>query len=444
MKLYKRINVIFFMDRLEILNILNDWNFWKRDIETGVERAELLERLKYLAKTKEIVVVKGIRRSGKSTLLLQFCKSLIDSGVKKENILIVNFEDPRFKQLDLDLLNKIYEVYLTELSPDEKHFVVLDEVQTVSGWEKFARYLHESKRVGVFVTGSSSKLLSSEYSTVLAGRHLDIEVRPLSFREFLKFSGIGAGSKLEISSNRHKIKRALSAYLKWGGFPKVSLAKTENEKRDLLNTYFKDIIIKDISVRHKINQTEKLEELAKYYLSNISTLQSFNKIKNFLKLNLDTVERFSSYLAQVYLLSFVRKFSFSNKEQILNPRKVYCSDTGIRNSVSFVFSSDFGRLAENVVFNNLQAEGLEIFYWKGVGEVDFIAKKGKKISAAIQVCWNPSDKETKEREIKGLEEACKKFKLKSGLVLTEDYSEEEKVGRLKIVYKPLWEYLLEQ
>ncbi len=431
------------MEKIEILNILNDWNFWKRDVETGIERPELLEKVKCLAKTKEIVVVKGIRRSGKSTLLLQFCKSLIDSGIEKKNFLIVNFEDPRFNQLNLELLNKIYEIYLTELDPDEKHYVILDEVQTVSGWEKFARFLHESKKVGVFVTGSSSKLLSSEYSTALAGRHLDIEVKPLSFREYLKFNGIGAGSKLEISSNRHKIKRALSDYLKWGGFPRVALTKSDSEKQDFLNTYFRDIIIKDISMRNRVKETEKLEDLAKYYLSNISTLQSFSKIKNFLKLNLDTVERFSSYLAQVYLLSFVRKFSFSKKEQILNPRKVYCSDSGMRNSVSFVFSRDSGRLAENLIFNYLQASGQEIFYWKGTGEVDFVVKKGRKITNAMQVCWNLSDKETKEREIKGLVEFCRKFKLKSGFVLTEDYSKEEKADGIKIIYKPIWEYVLE-
>ncbi len=430
------------MEKSEILDILNDWNFWKKDIYTGIKREDLLRRLAELSRAKEIVVVKGIRRSGKSTLLLQFCKELINSGVRKEDILIVNFEDPRFKELNLDLLNKIYELYLTEISPSEKHYVLLDEVQVINSWEKFARYLHENRRINVFVTGSSSKLLSSEYATVLAGRHLDIIVKPLSFREYLTFIGLDVKGNADISAKRHSIKRAFSSYLKWGGFPKVVLAQAEKEKRDLLDVYFRDIIIKDIVVRYKIKNIEKLEELAKYYLTNISTLQSFNKIRNLLKLNLDTVERFSYYLSYVYLISFVPKFSYSKKQQILNPRKVYCSDNGMRNSIAFVFSKDLGRLAENIVFNELNKEHIEVYYWKEKHEVDFITKKRDKVLDAIQVCWDLSDSETKKRELSGLTEVCKQLKLKNGFIITEDFSGEEYVGRTKITYVPLWRWLL--
>lgn len=430
------------MEKSEILDALNDWNFWKKDIYTGIRREGLLRRIIELSRTNEIVVVKGIRRSGKSTVLLQFCKELINSGVRKEDILIVNFEDPRFKEFNLDLLNKIYELYLTEINPREKHYVVLDEVQAINGWEKFARYLHENKRINVFVTGSSSKLLSSEYSTVLAGRHLDITIKLLSFREYLAFTGLDAKGNADISAKRHSIKRAFSAYLKWGGFPKVALAQAEKEKRDLLDVYFRDIIIKDIVLRYKIKNIEKLEELAKYYLTNVSALQSFNKIRNLLKLNLDTVERFSYYLSYVYLLSFVNKFSYSKKEQILNPRKVYCSDNGMRNSVAFVFSKDLGRLAENIVFNELNKEGMEVYYWKEKHEVDFITKKRNKILDAIQVCWDLSESETKKRELDGLTEACKQLKLKKGVMITEDFSGEENIGGIKIIYAPLWKWLL--
>lgn len=430
------------MERSEILNILTDWNLWKKDIDAGIKRKTPLKKIAEASKIREIVVIKGIRRSGKSTLLLQFCKELIDSGVRREDTLIVNFEDPRFKQLNLDTLNKIYDVYLTELSPKESHYVFLDEVQAVDGWEKFARYLHENRRVSVFVTGSSSKLLSSEYSTVLSGRHTDVELRQLSFAEYLHFIGVDVKNRLDLSAKRHKIKKAFYDYLKWGGFPKVVLVQEERDKRELLYMYFRDIIIKDVVVRHKIKEIDKLEELAKYYLTNVSTLHSFNKIKNILKLNLDTVERFSSYLSEVYLLSFVRKFSHSKKEQILNPRKVYCSDTGLRNAVSFVFSEDLGRLAENIVFTELNRRGSEVYYWKKEQEVDFLVKKGFKIAEAIQVCWNIENPEVKERELKGLKAACKEFKLKKGLIITEDYEGAEKIGDEAIKYVPLWKWLL--
>ena len=239
------------MEKLEILDILIDWNFWKKEIETGVKRQDLVKQIFEVSKTKEIVVIKGIRRSGKSTILMQFCKELIISGIRKEDILIINFEDPRFKEMNLDLLNKIYEIYLTEISPKEKHYVILDEVQSVKGWEKFARYLHENKKINVYVTGSSSKLLSSEYSTILAGRHLDIEITPLTFKEYLEFKGINTNNLLEISKNKLIIKREFQNYLKWGGFPKVVLTDSEKEKKELLETYFRDIIIKDIIFRKK-------------------------------------------------------------------------------------------------------------------------------------------------------------------------------------------------
>jgi len=433
------------MEKSEILDVLNDWNFWRKEIDVGIRREAIVKKIGELSKAKEIAVITGIRRCGKSTSLLQFCKDLINLGIRKEDILIINFEDPRLKNLNLDLLNKIYEIYLTELNPSEKHYVILDEIQIIEGWEKFARFLHENKKINVFITGSSSKLLSSEYSTVLAGRHLDLEIKPLSFREYLFFKKIEIKNNLDISKKRHEIKRVFADYLKEGGFPKVTLMNNEKDKRDLLEVYFRDIIIKDIVQRYNIKEVNKLNELAKYYLTNVSTLQSFNNIKNVLKLNLDTVERFSYYLSSVFLLNFVKKFSYSEKEQILNPRKIYCADNGLRSSVAFVFSEDYGRLAENIVFNELNKKDSEIYYWKSQKqeEVDFIIKKKQKIIQAIQVCWNIDKPETKEREIEVLVKACKELKLKEGLILTEDTSSNETVEGIKISFQPIWKWLLE-
>lgn len=433
------------MERLAILDILNDWNFWRNDIDCGIKREEIVNSIEKLSQSKEIVIIKGIRRCGKSTSLLQLCKKFIDSGFKKKNILIVNFEDPRFKNLDLDLLNIIYEMYLTELQPDKNHLVILDEVQNVVGWEKFARFLHENKKIMVFVTGSSSKLLSSEYSSILAGRHLDLEAKPLSFKEYLSFQNIEIKKRLDISSKRHVIKAEFKNYLLKGGFPKVTITKIESQKKELLETYFRDIIIKDVVKRFKIKEIGKIEDLAKYYLTNVSTLQSFNNIKNVLKLNLDTVERFSHNLTSVFLLNFVKKFSYSEKEQLLNPRKVYCIDNGLRNSVAFVFSEDYGKLAENIVFNNLNKENQEIYYWKNQKqeEVDFIIKKKQKILGAVQVCWNIEKEKTEEREVKSLISACKELKLKKGLILTEDIEKEKKIEGIQISFRPIWKWLLE-
>ncbi|MBI5159723.1 ATP-binding protein [Candidatus Micrarchaeota archaeon] len=426
------------MQDFEILQVLADTNFWKHELDAGMPRASQLSVLERLSKIGEITVVKGVRRSGKSTLLLHFLKRLISSGVRREDTLIVNLEDPRLKNLDLGLLNKIYEVYLTELNPRETHYVVLDEVQLVEGWEKFARFLHETKKARVFVTGSSSKLLSSEYSTALAGRHVDMEVHPLSFREFLEFNSVFITSGLDAVAGRRKIKRLVPQYFAWGGFPKVVLTKGEIEKRDLLATYFRDIVIKDIVSRYSVKEAGKLEELAKYYLANISTLQSFNKIHKLLGLSLDTVERFSHYFSNVCLLHFIKKFSYSEKEQIVNPRKVYCVDTGMRNAVAFTFSKDLGRIAENIVFNKLRRSQREVYYWLGKNEVDFAVKGADGTLNAINVTFSD---DVDERELKGLLEFKQKFKKTRKLTLITKETEKKENG---VHFIPLWKWLLEE
>ncbi len=431
------------MQPSEIMEVLLDWNFWKKDIDTGIERAEVVERLARLARIGEITVVSGARRSGKSTSILQFCRFLFGRGVRKEDVLIVNFEDPRLKDLGIGLLNRIYETYLTEMNPGKEQYVVLDEVQVVDGWERFARLLHENKKAHVFLTGSSSKLLGSEYATVLAGRHVDMEVYPLGFREFLAFRGVILKDGADVMSRRHEIKRLMSEYLKWGGFPKPTLLGKEDDKKELLNSYFRDIMIKDVAMRHRIKDIVKLEELARYYLSNVASMQSFNKIKNVLGISIDTVERFSRYFSEAYLVFFVKRFSYSEKEQILNPRKVYCIDTGMRNAASFVFMENTGRLMENAVFIELRRRGKEVFYWKGDAEIDLVVKEGKDVSRLIQVCYDIENDSARKREVAALSEAMEKFNLRNGLVITWDFEGEDRIKEGKIAYKPLWKWLLE-
>jgi len=427
------------MKKDEILKILIDWNFWGNYKDESIEREEYLEKLKSLMKTGEIVVVKGVRRAGKSTLTTRFIKENVK---RKEDSLIVNFEDPRFRDLNLNLLNKIYEVYLEEVQPKEKHFVVLDEVQVIEKWEKFARYLSEAKKVHVLITGSSSKLLSEEYSTLLSGRHVDLEIFPLSFKEFLIFKNIFIKNKIDLIKQEFKIKNLLKEYLNFGGFPKVVLVN-EKEKRSVLESYFRDILIKDVQKRFNIREVEKLETLAKYYLTNISTLQSYNKVKNFVKLSLDTVERFSKYFEIARLIFFLPKFSFSLKEQILNPKKVYSIDLGLKNLISFKFSGDLGRLIENLVFLELLRNKKELYYWKSQKEeVDFIIKKENRIEQLIQVCYSLENEKTKEREINGLLRASDELKCKNLLVISWDYEGEGEFKGKKIKFIPLWKWLL--
>ncbi|MFH1392723.1 MAG: ATP-binding protein, partial [bacterium] len=373
------------MHKEKIIEILNSWNFWQKIPETGMPRKDYLDKMAQFDKTSQIVSIVGVRRSGKSTLMLQYIKKLIDNGLPVKNTLYVNLEDPRFLgELSVKLLQDIYEAYLEYLEPSKPIYLFLDEAQNVPAWEKFVRSLHEKKEAKIFVSGSSSKLLSSEFGTVLTGRHLMLMVYPLNFKEFLEFKNLEIKSKLDLINQKLKIKRLLKEYLEFGGFPKVVLSES---KREILINYFNDIISKDIVERHKIRKVEKLKTLAKYYLTNISSLIAFNRIKKFISLPIDTIERFSYFLTYPYLIFFAKKFAYSLKEQEVNPRKTYCIDTGLRNAVCFRFSEDIGKLYENLVFLKLINTEQEIYYWKNKGECDFIIKKGK-TKQAVQVCYD--------------------------------------------------------
>ncbi|MCD6310859.1 MAG: ATP-binding protein, partial [Elusimicrobia bacterium] len=328
------------MNKSEIIELLGEWNFWNREIETGIPRNNYLSGFCRFAKTGKIISIVGIRRSGKSTLMRQTAKELIKQGVSANDILMVNFEEPQFENSDLTVLNKIYQSYLEIIKPGKKPFLFLDEIQNVEKWERFVRGISEKKQAYIMVSGSSSKLLSGELSGVLTGRQIYFEVLPLSFREFLAFRGIKTDSEKNMALNALKIKRALREYLKWGGFPEIVLNKDPEFRKRVLISYYQDIIGRDIAQRFRIKKPGKLRILVQFYLTNISSYVSFNSISKFIKLPVETVRRFSLYVENSFLVFFVKRFSFSIKEQENSARKVYSIDTGLHSAVGLKFSRD--------------------------------------------------------------------------------------------------------
>lgn len=432
------------MNEQQILEMLHDWNLWGGYSVASVARPEYQGRLASASKAGEVVTVKGVRRGGKSTLLVQLLRRFVAEGVPAKNTLVINCEDPRFGPPTLETLTRVHETYLAHLAPEGRHLVVLDEAVAVAGWERLARMLSESGKAGVFVTGSSSKMFSEEYATLLAGRHLDVPVFPLSFREFLGFRGLEAASLLDWARHRHRIRHLLNEFLENGGFPKVALVDA-GEKKHLLESYYNDILIKDVQRRFKIRASDKLDFLAKYYLANISTVQPCNRVKVPVGLSLDSVERFSGYFALAGFFHFVRKFSFSLKEQLLNPRKVYVADTGLRNAMGFRFSADLGRVMENVVCLELVRRGHEVFYWRSAKarEVDFVVRAGGRTKEVIQVCFDPDDPATLGREMDALADSLSALKCGRMSVITGDREGTELLaGRIKVRFVPLWKWLL--
>ena len=435
------------MEKDRIVEILSRWNFWNKDLDIGILRRKYLKKILNFIETDKVISLVGVRRAGKSTLIKQISKSLFEKGVHKNDILIVNFEEPEFENADVAFLERIYQSYLEIIEPHGKPFIFLDEIQSVKKWEKFVRSLNERKEAFIVISGSSSKLLSSELSTVLTGRQLYFDIFHLFFEEFLLFKGRKIKNKKDIILNSLPIKRNLREYMKFGSFPEVVLNENPEFKIRVCQSYYNDIVNRDIIQRFKIKKIEQLRALARFYLTNVSSLISFHKTKQFIKLPVETIRRFSSYLESSNLLFFVKRFSFSVKEQENSPRKVYSIDTGVSNSIGFRFTENLGKLLENIVALELRRKQienplLEIYYWKdSTGkEVDFLIKDGLKVTELIQVCLDITNPETKEREMKSLRKALKILNLKKSLVITEDYEGEEE----QIRFVPLWKWLLKE
>ena len=434
------------MDRSLALEILNDWNFWKKDIDTGRRRQSYINHCMNFLKTNVIVAIIGVRRSGKSYLMKQIAWDLISKGVERKNILLINFEDVRFSQLSTKLLDELYELYLEVLKPSSKPYILLDEIHNIPNWERWVRTIQELNKAKIMISGSSSKLLSGELSTLLTGRHLDINMYPLSFQEYLSFKNIDIKDELDLSSKKIDIKRSFNEYIRYGGFPEVVLAE---EKKQLLLTYFEDIITRDIERRYEVRKGDKLSSLARFYLTNISKPITYSSLSKTLEISKNTVEVFSGYLEEVFLVFLSRKFSFSFKEQEKSPRKIYSIDPGLSNTIGFKFSEDKGRLMENIVAIELMRRrsfnpNLEFYYWKDYQqrEVDFIVKEGVDIKELIQVTYASGRDEIEKREIKSLLKASDELKCKNLKIITWDYEDKINIDNREIKCIPLWRWLI--
>lgn len=417
----------------QILEIIASWN--KSILNQNLRVRSIVDNIAKLhnkGKNKEVIDLVGVRRAGKSSILALIMKRL---NLKNEQLLYVNFEEPLFvNDYNVDLIEKIWNIYRTRINPDKKPYLFFDEVQLIPMWERWMRKIRDLELAYVFVTGSSSDLLSKEYGTSLTGRHFSFSVYPLSFREFLSFNYVKiAKNKFGVYDNKLKIINLFYRYLRNGGFPEIVL--TNNSQ--LLKNYFSDILYKDVIERHQIRDVNSLKKLAVFCLTNVGNRITYNSLRKHFSLSLDTVREYLSYFEESFLIFQVPVYSYSLKLQEVLPKKLYCIDNGLRNEISFKFSKDEGRLAENLVFVELKRRGNEIYYWKNKGEVDFIIKNKDQSLTAINVSYA---NETDEREVNSLLEFRKKFRnVKELIVLTKDLSKKED----RVKFMPLWSWLLE-
>lgn len=387
---------------------------------------------------KEITVITGIRRSGKSTLMYQMVDSLLKQGVNPEQILFVNLESPKIAK---DSLDDIYKAYRAHINPDKKAYIFLDEIHRRENWEAWVRSHYDAHSNCKFIiSGSCSYLLKKEYSTLLTGRNLTFEIFPLSFKEFLEFKNITLDFKklrkgILLEETKYRIQKALKEYLEQGGFPAVFFEEKEFKTR-LLIQYFDDIIYKDIIDRYNLN-SQKTKDLALYFITNFTSQISLRNLRNALGLSYEAIKDYLAYYKEAFLFFTIDHFSYSMKEQKTNPSKIYCVDNGLRNAVSFKFSKDEGRLAENLVHLELKRKNNEVYYWKDKEEVDFIVKRKNNTLFAINVSYTDL---LDEKDAKTLLQFKKRFlKAKELLIITRNTEKKEK----GVTYKPLWKWLLE-
>ncbi|MDI6737942.1 MAG: ATP-binding protein [Nanoarchaeota archaeon] len=412
----------------------NPWWF-NKEFEAGIDRlGHYNSLLKYLA-APEILLLVGPRRTGKSTLLYQLIRHILQKE-PADSILFVNLDEPLFESRSKDpaFLSGIIGEYAAQ---KKLKYLFIDEVQSYEHWAQAIKTLYDTEKgIKIILTGSSSILINSVISSRLSGRYFHVIVYPLSFQECLKFNGIARPSILEK-------KRHFEQYLKYGAFPRVVLEKDSRLKHDLLKSYFQTILLKDIIYPNKLRNNRDIFDLVYFIVSNVGKPVSFNSLARLLNISVDTAKEYMHFAEETYLLLSIAKYDCSVKKQIINPRKSYCIDTGLVNSLSFRFSENRGRLLENLAFVSLSRTGEEIYYHKDKLECDFLVKKGNKISQAIQVSVSLKDKQVKTREQKGLLEAMEAHGLKKGLILTEEETGELKVKGKTIIIKPLYEWLLE-
>lgn len=370
----------------------------------SIPRPDYVQKIFTWMNRKEIIIIKGIRRSGKTNIMYQLMERL-----PKENTFYVNFDDFRFSNyLNTDLLEKLMELR----DQTKRAYYFFDEIQRVPGFEKWLRtYYDQQVDVKFVIGGSNISLLSKDMGTVLTGRNITFTVYPLSYHEFKEFSN-----------------QPFSVYLEFGGFPEVVLEEDNQKKRELLEQYFSDIVARDILDKYKIETTLQLKALIKFFLMNPGVRISANKLASQLGIHKDTAQRYISYVLDSFLIFEVPYFSYSAKTKYIASRssKYYAIDNGFHSVLSM--KKNLGKLYENIVAIHLKKNQKEVMYWIGEAEIDFICNR-----QAIQVT---SSDQISEREITSFNYFEKKHRIFEKIVVCPTKKSE---GKVKVI--PIGEFL---
>ncbi len=415
-----------FKDRLKeiVFDQKEVFNKQKNLIDRDVDYKRYIE-------TGQVVIISGIRRCGKSSLLYLIKEKM---GLDDPGFCYFNFDDERITR-ETGILDQVYNLHLEVYGTEPVFF--FDEIQNVEAWEKFISRMYE-KGSKIFVTGSNARLLSSEISTSLTGRNQVLALFPFSFSEYLRYKKSGFDLKKLSSTAKALLIKNFNEYLEMGGFP---LVVKENDL-ELINHYFQDLLYRDIISRYHLTQVDEIRQIGLFLASNTgkifsySTLQKVSGVKS-----TSSVKEYLEYFRQSWLFFYLKKFDYSVRKQVMNPKKAYTIDPAVANHLGMNFSSNKGRVLENIVFLELLRRGKEVYYHSGKKECDFLIKEGTGIARAIQVSLTLHE-ENRERELKGLAEAMDTYGLDQGLLITLDEESETVYNGKQIILQPCWKWLL--
>jgi uncharacterized protein len=380
--------------------------------------------LKQLADFKDknlIKVITGMRRSGKSILLQQFCDYLRASGVDEDRIVMINFESLHYESIKD--YKTLYQYINKLIIPNKITYILLDEIQEVKDWEKALASFQVDFPCDIYITGSNAHMLSSELATYISGRYVEMHILPLSFREYL--SGVKIGKDL-----------AFNQYLEYGGLPGLlELNNREDLYRHYMEGVYNTIVVKDILGRSSIKETDLFESILLYMIDNIGNLISANNIANYLtssgrKTYASTISEYLSSLEKAFVLYKAKRYNISGKRLLSSPYKYYLADTGFRNIALGRREMDVGRVLENIVYLELKRRGYDLKI--GVEsnyEVDLVASRGTE-KGYYQVCLSIADDDVRKRELRSLQIIKDNY---PKFLLTMDFHVKEEIGGIKLL-----------
>ena len=419
------------------------YSFWERELE-DVRGREMRED--FLG-TDAIVDISGLRRSGKTYFIYFIIKTLREK-INKKQLIYLNCEHRSFYPITFRELEAVIElIYQEELLTYGRVYIFLDEIQAVEGWEIFAKSVYDEfgRRVKLVVTGSVKDLISEEYGKLITGRHHSYSFFPLSFKEFLTFKGLEFKPTDEIIS---RVKGELMKYLHGGGLPEFVLSNSPDYIADTLN----DIVARDIKSKVEIRKKSAVDELLYLLIERVGSTFTYSRLANLLKnsgfsLSTEIVIHYTDVMKDSFLFTFLPSYAFKQSEISRKPKKVYTTDNGFLSLYPSIFSSNIGKLMENVVAVELQRRGWDpgktlFYFYGGDFEVDFLLKKEREVVRLMQVSYISSKNDIEQREVKALIRAGKKFHCSDLQVITWDYDAIEKINDKDIRFIPLWKWLL--